>query len=138
MNQDRQHMDHRWGTRVELHAPAELLTQEGRLLPASVKNASLSGAFVETDQRWSLFARVAVRPLLSTPGEWLEGCVVRVEGSGVALEWIDPGLHAVSTLLSLRPNALPQSVGVAADPRYSPTVTWIHRGPPAKRHSSRS
>jgi hypothetical protein len=138
-NQDRQHMEHRWGTRVEIHAPVDLLTHDGGFLQASVKNASLSGAFVNTDQRLPLFSRVALRPVLNAHGEWLEGCVVRVEDSGMALEWLDPGLHAVSVLLSLRRDSpRPQPLDAACNPRGSSSVTWIHQDHPARANSSRT
>lgn len=97
----RQFMEHRWGTRIELAARAELWTAEGVSGYGIVGNASLSGAWVQTKLKIAPLARVAVQPM-DRPGEWLDGCVVRVESDGFAVEWLDPGLHAVSALLSLR------------------------------------
>ncbi len=94
-------MEHRWGSRVPLHVSALIRTGAGESLTASIRDASISGAFVETALRLPLLARVLVRPLADT-GEWLDGCVVRVEGDGLALEWSGPGLHAVATLLAQR------------------------------------
>ncbi|MET0280142.1 MAG: PilZ domain-containing protein [Steroidobacteraceae bacterium] len=94
-------MEHRWGNRMELHAPAVLQTPTGSIAHARVRNASISGAFVETLLQLPLLSRVQLRPDCET-GEWLEACVVRVESDGAALEWLDPPLQAVSALLALR------------------------------------
>jgi hypothetical protein len=100
-----QYMEHRWGTRVPLEARAELWTAEGVSGFGMVRNASLSGAWVETRLKFRPLARVAVQPM-DRPGEWLDACVVRVDADGVGIEWLDPGLHAVSALLSLRSDSV--------------------------------
>jgi hypothetical protein len=94
-------MEHRWGTRVDLDVPAELLTADGLSVDAAVKNASLSGAFVETNAKLPPLTRVSVN-LPAPMDEWLDACVVRVENKGLALEWLDPGSRLLPTLLSLR------------------------------------
>ena len=106
MNAITQYMEHRWGTRVELDAPAELSTTEGVCTDGRVRNASLSGAFVETSARVPLLSRIALRPLIAG-GSWLDACVVRVEATGLALEWLEPGLHPVSALLAMRSPSAP-------------------------------
>jgi len=103
-------MEHRWGTRIDLDAPAEISTMDGFAASGSVRNASVSGAFVETRARFSLLSRIAVHPL-AHPDEWLDACVVRVESRGIAIEWLDPGLRTVSGLLSLRRGIVPQGGG---------------------------
>lgn len=65
-----------------------------------LRNASLSGAFLETSVRPTLLSRVSVRPV-SPGGEWLDGWVVRIEPRGIAVEWLDPPLHSVAVLLAL-------------------------------------
>jgi hypothetical protein len=110
MNAITQQMEHRWGTRMELHVPAELWTSDGVSTHASVRNASLSGAYLETPARVPLLSRVAIRPL-ARAAEWLDACVVRVENGGIALEWLDPGLHSLSALLAMRRDPLPASSG---------------------------
>jgi len=108
MSADLQWMEHRWGTRIDLDAPAEVITMDGVHGKGVVRNASLSGALAETSFRPALLSRIALRP--STPGgEWLEGCVVRVEGDAVAIEWLDPPLHAVARLLSLQHGPEPEN-----------------------------
>src|SRR5690606_6181361 len=66
-----------------------------------LRNASLSGAFLETAVRPSLLSRVSVRPA-APDGEWLDGWVVRIEERGLAVEWLDPPLHSVAVLLALQ------------------------------------
>jgi hypothetical protein len=135
MNHDLQYMEQRWGTRVDLHAPVEMLTHDGQYMLASVKNASLSGAFVETAEPLPLYSRVALSPL-ARPDRWLEGCVVRVEPKGVALEWRDPGLQAVSTLLSLRPDNTVERLEAGIVQLRHSSVTRLHRHR-APAHSAR-
>jgi hypothetical protein len=97
-------MEHRWGIRVDLEALVEIRTAENWAATAVVRNASLSGAFLESDSSPAPLSRVSVR-LVARTGEWLEACVVRVEDTGFAVEWLDPGVQAVTALLSLRRDA---------------------------------
>ena len=91
-------MEHRWGIRMDVHAAAEVRTAGGLSQPASVRSASLSGAFLETDRPLPLMTRVSVRPLAKS--DWLDAFVVRVDETGMAVEWVDPGLHPVYVFLS--------------------------------------
>lgn len=109
----RQLMEHRWGTRVALNARAELWTVDGISGFGLVRNASLSGAWVDSSVRLAPLSRVALQPM-DRRGEWLDGCVVRVGDSGFAVEWLEPGLLAVSSLLSLRAKSLDE---VPEEPR---------------------
>jgi hypothetical protein len=101
MNANLQVIEHRWGTRIALDAPAELLTGEGHAIAVVVGNASLSGAFVKTPARLPILSCVAVH-VLEGPTQWLEACVVRHEDAGMGLEWLDPGLRTLCGLLALR------------------------------------
>jgi hypothetical protein len=101
MNPNSNFMEHRWGTRVELDVAAELLTPDGVPADAAVKNASLSGAFVETSAKLPLLSRVSLN-IRAPMDEWLDACVVRVEDEGLALEWLDPGSRLVPALLAMR------------------------------------
>jgi len=100
MSANTQFMEHRWGTRVQLDAPAELRAADGTALEVVVGNASLSGAFVRMPAHLPSLARVWVRPM-EGGGEWIEACVVRQELDGVGLEWLDPGTPAVTDLIAL-------------------------------------
>lgn len=110
MGVERRFMEHRWGARIDLDAPAEISTMDGFAASGAVKNASVSGAFVETRARFSLLSRIAVHPL-AHPDEWLDACVVRVESRGIAVEWLNPGVRTVAGLLSLRRGATPGGTG---------------------------
>jgi hypothetical protein len=114
-----QFMEHRWGTRTDVHAQAKVMTTDG-LADGMVRNASLSGAYIETAARPVLLSRVAVRPS-GAGGEWLDACVVRVEPRGVALEWLDPPLHALAVLL-----AREGEVELKAEPA-GPVVSLVDR-----------
>lgn len=126
MSADLQWMEHRWGTRIELDAPAEITTLDGLNGTGVVRNASLSGALAETSFRPALLSRIAVKPA-ARGGEWLEGCVVRVEGHTVAIEWLDPPLHAVAVLLALQHGHLQPEQGDregVAEDSVVPLVRW--------------
>ncbi len=115
-------MEHRWGTRVEMNVPAELKTTAGWSVAASVTNASISGAFVETREKLPLLSRVSVY-LVGAAEELLDAWVVRLENTGMALEWLDPGSRTVPALLSLRHSSvMPAS---ASHVMYPDSITWI-------------
>lgn len=102
-------MEHRWGTRIPLTVPAEIKSVDGRRGAATVRNASVSGAFIETALKFPLLSRVSVRPL-SRP-EGLDAHVVRSEADGLAVEWSHPGAHPVSDLMPLRDAGARAQVG---------------------------
>jgi hypothetical protein len=110
----------RWGTRVPLRTLAELVTDDGDFEAVWVRNASLSGAFVETERSLRMQARVALCPT-GRSGDWLDGFVVRAGDGGHGIEWVDPVLHPVSALLSLREEPLRSGLPPA---RESTTVSW--------------
>jgi hypothetical protein len=104
MNTNMLYMEHRWGTRVDLFTPAAVVTPSGRSFKALVRNASLSGAFVETFVRLVPLSRIVLKP--AVPGaDWMEACVVRNEPRGVGVEWLEPALRSVSALLASRDDA---------------------------------
>lgn len=105
MNTNALYMEHRWGTRVEMFTPADVATASGRSCKAVVRNASLSGAFLETLAHLPVLARIVLKPRV--PGaDWIEACVVRNDPRGVGVEWMDPALRAVSSLLAMRNEGL--------------------------------
>jgi hypothetical protein len=98
-------MEHRVGTRVKVETRSQLRSADGLVCDAVVRNASLSGAFMETGARLPLLSRVAVRPVAKD--EWLEACVVRQDDRGLAVEWLDHGVHAVHALLAAKAASTP-------------------------------
>jgi hypothetical protein len=95
-------MEHRWGERVPLDCPASLLLPDGSRVNGRMRNASISGALIDADERLPVYTTLNVR--LAT-GEGprrrmieLSACVVRVTRSGLAVEWRD---MAEPTLIAL-------------------------------------
>lgn len=92
----------RWGNRFEMNLPADLWLTDGTCAPAIVRNASVSGALVETDIRPPLMTHVSLRSR-DRSGTPLDAWVVRTDPKGIALEWLDPGTgKSTSALLSAR------------------------------------
>ena len=99
------YMEHRWGTRVEMFTPANVTTAAGRSYKAVVRNASLSGAFLATLAHLPVLSRFVLKPLVPD-ADWIDACVVRTNVRGVGVEWMDPPLRPVSTLLAMRSEGL--------------------------------
>jgi hypothetical protein len=95
---ENQGMEHRWGTRIRLDAPAEVSTADGEIIPAIAINASLSGAYVRTQASAPVLSRLWLRTRQGS-GDWLATCVVRHGRDGMGLEWLDPGMQAVRAML---------------------------------------
>jgi len=108
MSANLQVIEHRWGTRIPLEAPAELRTEYRDSIEVVVDNASLSGAFVRTRARLPLLSCVFIH-IHDGPAEWLEACVVRHDDAGMGLEWLDPGLAVCGLLAAQREEPLSRS-----------------------------
>jgi hypothetical protein len=95
-------MEHRWGERVEIDYPARLLLQDGTSVEGVVRNASISGALIDTGQGLPVFSSLSVVLAIGNGPRprsiELPACVVRVTRSGLAVEWRD---MAVPTLVAL-------------------------------------
>jgi hypothetical protein len=94
----------RWGSRYKFGASAELTAPGVALGAVTIRDASLSGAFVETSATFPLYTRVSVRAM-AQPCDWLDACVVRNESAGIAVRWLEPGLRPISNLLPARTSA---------------------------------
>src|SRR5262249_44726067 len=98
--QARRFMEHRWGQRVALGLPVHVSNGDGG--PGKLRDASISGGFIETDARLPVFTNLGVVVLLGTgapqrAGE-LPACRTRLARDGVGVEWRD---MACPTLLAL-------------------------------------
>ncbi len=91
----------RWGSRYKFGASAEVSAPGLATGAATIRDASFSGAFVETSVTFPLFTRISVRTK-AQPCDWLHACVVRNESKGVAVRWLEPGLRPISNLLPAR------------------------------------
>ena len=95
--------EHRWGQRVTLEVPIRLYV-EGRALGRGIlRNASISGALIETALELSRYTNLVVSmPTMSevtTGSHDLAACVVRQAPGGFAVEWRDMACPAIVTLL---------------------------------------
>jgi hypothetical protein len=78
---------------LSLAVPVRLNTDAGTAGPGTIRNASISGALIETSLELPLHTNLVVE--LSVPdGETtaihaLGACVVRLDPSGIGIEWRD-------------------------------------------------
>jgi PilZ domain-containing protein len=96
-------MEHRWGQRVTLEVPVRLLLA-GRVLGRGIlRNASISGALIETPLELPLFTNLVVAlpttSELTASTQELAACVVRRAPAGLAVEWRDMACPAIVALL---------------------------------------
>ena len=95
-------MEHRWGERVQLDCPAWIVLADGTTAEGRVRNASISGAWIETPREHPVYATATVVLLIDSGARRrsieLPACVVRSTHAGVGVEWRD---MAVPTLILL-------------------------------------
>lgn len=117
-------MEHRWGTRVSLDCPASLRRLYGLESEARIRDASLSGAFIETTDRLTRFSRIAIRSL-SSDTNWIEAWVVRTEADGAGLEWLEPGSQmALELMQTQRRVRADRRSRMAREDRPTFTLDW--------------
>jgi hypothetical protein len=93
----------RFGERIPFELPVRLGTDGRALGRGIVRNASLSGALIETALELPLHTNLVVR--MTIPGKGtpapreLAACVVRVDPSGIGIEWRDMASVDVTDLL---------------------------------------
>jgi hypothetical protein len=92
----------RFGQRVALEVPVRLGV-DGRSGRGIIRNASMSGALLETALELPLHTSLLVTLTISDQGATVEhalnACVVRVDPAGVGIEWRDMGCTDVVDLL---------------------------------------
>lgn len=92
-------MEHRWGQRIPLEVPVSLWV-EGRLSGRGLlRNASISGAFIETPLELPIFSPVTVTFSKAAAHVGAEGAVVRTDTGGLAIEWRDMACPEIVALL---------------------------------------
>ena len=96
-------MEHRWGQRVTLEIPVTLAAAGRTLGRGVVRNASISGALIETALELPVFSNLVVS--LPSHGESaprtadLHACLVRRAPAGFAVEWRDMACPSIVALL---------------------------------------
>jgi hypothetical protein len=89
-------MEHRWGQRVTFEVPV-LILADGRVLGCGVlRNASISGALIETSLELPVFSNLIVS--IPSVGE-LAASIVRCAPGRFAVEWRDMACHSIVALL---------------------------------------
>ena len=89
-------MEHRWGERIRLNLPVRLLSADFTCEGCVLRNASTSGAFIETEERFSVLKPVEVE---LPDGSLVPAYVVRRTARGVGVEWSEP-VEAIDRLLA--------------------------------------
>lgn len=95
-------MEHRWGERVSFDCAVRLLLQDGASSDGWIRNASISGALIDTAAKLPTYTSLSV-VLMSGQGSRrrmieLPACVVRFARGYIGVEWRD---MAEPTLLGL-------------------------------------
>lgn len=96
--------EHRWGERVRVHLPVDVLEDGHDSMPGYLKNLSLSGALLKSSQDLHLHAWIGVR--IALPSQTSESCLVEARVSrkpahGVGIEWCEFAPAIVKDLLRL-------------------------------------
>lgn len=95
-------LEHRWGNRVCVNIPVRVSTAALASVAGSVKNLSLSGAFMKSDCELRLHALIEVRIELSRPASCttvVKAHVSRKLGEGVGIEWCEFAPSVIKELL---------------------------------------
>lgn len=95
-------MEHRWGHRIQLEVPVTLGVDGQALGRGVLRNASISGALIETSLELPVYTHLLVRLAGSNPAATaapLHACVVRNEPCRLAVEWHDMACPQIVALL---------------------------------------
>lgn len=95
-------MEHRWGHRIQLEVPVTLSVDGHALGRGVLRNASISGALIETSLELPVFAHLLVTPAAignSTAAAPMHACVVRSEPCRLAVEWHDMACPQIVAML---------------------------------------
>ncbi len=85
-------MEHRWGWRRPCRAQVSVAAAGGLTGAGTLRNVSMSGAYLDTALPLPLFAQIAVAVLLDDGTRCAEytATVVRRDAKGVGIEWAEP------------------------------------------------
>jgi len=88
--------EHRWGQRVTIEIPVRLAVGGRKLGRGALRNASISGALIETALELPVFSNLVVS--IPDVGD-LEASIVRCEPGRFAVEWRDMACSSIVALL---------------------------------------
>ena len=93
-------MEHRWGQRLVVGAPIRLRGASFGSVPGQLRDASISGAFIETGLKLEPLTRVDVELRPGHSASWkVPAFVIRSDPEGIAVEWRMVASEAVLTRL---------------------------------------
>ena len=99
----RRFMEHRWGRRVALDMPVHITLPGGDSAVGVLRDASISGGFIETPLHLAVGAPLGVVLLVGAGAARravdLPACVTRKARDGLAIEWRDMASPPVLALL---------------------------------------
>lgn len=94
----------RFGQRVTMEVPVRLGVDARQLGRGTIRNASISGALIETPLELPLHTNLIVTLTLpngdAAGTRELRACVRRIDPAGIAVEWQDMGSVDISDLLA--------------------------------------
>ena len=100
----------RFGQRVTLEVPVRLGVAARQLGRGTIRNASISGALIETSLELPLHSNLIVTLTLpdgdAAVTRELRACVRRIDPAGIGVEWQDMGSVDISDLLARASNNL--------------------------------
>lgn len=95
--------EHRFGRRIPLEVPVKLMLYGHTMAQGLMRDASISGALIETALELPMFTNLVVVLMAmdkAAPGSpALAACVVRRETAGLAVEWRDMASPSLVALL---------------------------------------
>jgi hypothetical protein len=98
----------RFGQRVTLEVPVRLGVAARQLGRGTIRNASISGALIETSLELPLHSNLIVTLTLpdgdAAVTRELRACVRRIDPAGIGIEWQDMGSVDISDLLARASN----------------------------------
>jgi hypothetical protein len=94
--------EHRWGERIRVNLPVDVVLDGNAAMPGTVKNLSLSGALLNSTADLPLHALIAVRIEVAPPSQdmyVIKARVCRKPGHAIGIEWCEFAPPAVKDLL---------------------------------------
>ena len=103
--------EHRWGNRVRVEVPVDVLETGRDAVPGCLKNLSLSGALLRSSHDLNLNALIGIR--IDLPTASADSCVVKARvsrkpGRDIGIEWCEFAPGVVKDLLRLPSGTHPQ------------------------------
>lgn len=96
-------MEHRWGDRIDCNVVVKLLAHPASVAWGRIRNASVSGGFIETQLRVRPLSIVSLRRATGREpgrdGNVIRAIVVRRDAGGVGVEWMEGSSNAVAAIL---------------------------------------